>query len=236
MADEPGAAPVEGTPTSTPTTSGVDFSPVLDRMSELASGIGDMRTRLDSFDQRIPAPEAPAEPDPWQALYGEPQAEFDPNAWAQQQAPQFDPAQLQSIVEQRIQAGITDATQPLMSQLAQMQLQRDTEALYQQIPQLAPKPENAEIRQQTHQRVAESIAHLPREMQQALGNDPRYIATVFKAAEAEKLAAGQAPATSAVPSTESAGGALPGGNGEQQNIAQQIFANRGQAMPSGFGR
>jgi hypothetical protein len=58
---------------------------------------------------------------------------------------------------------------------------------------------------------------------------------LFKAAEAEKLAQGQAPTREQTPAVEAAGGAVPGGNGEQPNPVHQVFASRGQGLPQGFG-
>lgn len=229
MADEPGTAPVEGAAATTEAPSTPEWAPVLDRVNELATGLEGLSTNFQQFAQAN-APEPEAEPDPWASLFGAAE-EVDPAAQAlqQQQAPAVDPAALKAAMDQAIQ----QANAPLQAQIAQFQLQQATERLYQQIPQLADTPENAATRAATGQRVAQSLAAYPPHIQQALSNDPNYIATIFKAAEAEKLAAGQAPASGQVPTLEAAGGAHPGGNGEQPSPIQQAHEGRRQ-LPAAF--
>jgi hypothetical protein len=62
--------PVEGATTEAAPaeTSGPDYGPVLDRMSELA---GSIDTRFAALEGRIPEPQAEPEEDPWAALFGE---------------------------------------------------------------------------------------------------------------------------------------------------------------------
>lgn len=217
-------APVEGTaPASTEAApSGPDYAPVLDRVNEIAGTVEGLASSWQQFAQaQQPAPEP--EPDPWAGLFGEPEQEPDPQ-------PQLNPQALQAAIQQAIQQN----NAPLMQQMQQMQMERATAQLYEQIPQLRDTPENAEIRAATAQRVQANLANYAPDVAQILSNDPAYIAMTFKAAEAEKLAQGQAPAGEAVPSLEAAGGAHPGGTGGPTNPVDQIFANRDQEMPSGF--
>jgi hypothetical protein len=221
--------PVEGaSPAPEPAAPSFDMSPVLDRVGELASSIDQ---RFAQFEQRMPAPEPEApEADPWAALFGtDEQPEYEQQQY-EQPAPQgIDPQQLQAAINHAIEQG----NAPLRAQLQEMQLERATQQLYKEIPQLAPGAENEEIRQATHQRVTQSLASYPPEIANQLAADPKYISMIFKAAEADKFAQGQAPASGAVPQTEAAGGALPGGNGAPLNPAEAAYANRDQ-IASGF--
>jgi hypothetical protein len=230
MSDEPTGVPAEGAPAE-PTTSAPDLSAITDRMNELASQVGEIHSGWQEFRQAQQPPPEP-EPDVWAGLFGEPQQppegvdQFgNPVQPAQ---PQMDPQAFQTAVNQAIQ----QANAPVVAQLQQLQLERATQQLYQQIPQLADKPENQEIRQATAERVQQSLAAYPPEIAQALMNDPAYVATVFKAAEAEKLAQGQAPAGEHAPVLEAAGGAHPGGDGTQQSIVE--LAHQGWSLPKGF--
>lgn len=218
--------PVEGTdtaPEAAPAPS-FDMSPVLDRVGELANSIDQ---RFAQFEQRIPQPEAEPEVDPWAALFGEDEQE--PPYEEPQQPQGIDPTQLQAAINHAIEQG----NAPLRQQLQQMQLEKATQDLYSKIPQLAPSPENEETRQATHQRVTQSLAGYPPEIANQLAADPKYIEMIFKAAEADKLAQGQAPAGGAIPQQEAAGGALPGGNGAPPNPVEAAYANRNQ-IASGF--
>lgn len=242
MPDEPGGQPAEGT-ASTPEApaSTFDASPVIDRVDQLASTVGDLRDGFQQFVQaQQPAPEA--QPDPWglESLYGQEQAQQDSNAFdpfAQAQPPTIDPAALR----QAYQTDLQQAMGPLQQELQQFRVERADQRLGQMIPGLANVPQghpnfeaNSQNRQQAYELVSRSLAGYPPQIAQALSVDPNYIATQWKAAEADRLAAGQAPASEAVPAVEAAGGAVPGGNGEQPNIAQTIYANREAAMPKGF--
>jgi len=219
-------APVEGAgaaPESTPAATPEPWAPVISRVDELASNID---TRFQALEGRIPEPEAEPEPDPWAALF--PQEEEQPE-YEQPQQPALDPAAIQTAFQQALQ----QANAPLMQQVQQMQAERAREQLLQQIPQL----KDPAVAQQTINGMVEQLQQAnasPDFIQWALSN-PQQIALHFKAAEAEKLAAGQAPASEQVPPVESAGGAVPGGNGEQPNIVHQVFQSRAQGLPKGFG-
>lgn len=242
MPDEPVGQPAEGASTPEAPASTFDPSPVIDRVDQLASTVGDLRDGFQQFIQaQQPAPEA--QPDPWglEALYGQEQAPQDPNAFdpfaQQQQAPQIDP----NALRQAYQADLQQHLNPLQQELQQFRVERADQRLGQIIPGLANVPEghpnfqaNSENRQKAYELVTRSLTGYPPQIAQALSADPNYIAAQWKAAEADRLAAGQAPASEAVPAIEAAGGAVPGGNGEQPNIAQTIYANREAAMPKGF--
>lgn len=222
-------APVEGTPASTeaaPEAVSDPYAPVLDRVNELASTLDG---RFAALEQRF-QPEPEPEPDPWAALFPEADPEEqDPYALQNQMAQGLDPQQLQAAFQQALQ----QAQAPLLAQMQDLQTQRAHEQLVQRIPQLADTPENAEIRQATAQRVQQAIQAYPPHVQQALMNDAGYIETVFKAAEAEKLAQGQAPASEQVPSLEAAGGAVPGGDGTQPSYVNQAM-NGAWSLPKGL--
>lgn len=233
MPDEPtGAAPAEGTPTPSPapeTTAPEPWAPVMDRVSELANTIDG---RFQALEQRIPQPEPEPEPDPWAVLLGEPEQQVDAYGNPVQAQPPLDPAAIQQVVEQRIQQALQQANAPLVQQLQALQQERGREQLYAEIPQL----KDPEVAQQTIRGMQQYLAEAgaPPEVAQWLVNSPQAIKNYFKAAEAEKLAAGQAPASEQPPSLEAAGGAVPGGNGEQPNIVHQAYASRGQGLPRGF--
>lgn len=234
MSDPTGAVPAEGAPASESTSSEPDYAPVMDRLTELAGQVGELHSGFQQFQQaQQPPPEA--DPDPWTALFGEP--DQDPNLAPEPQQPQLDPNALQAAMQQAIQ----QANAPLQQQLQALQMERATAQLYQQIPQLAQVPEShpdyaahEAARTQTAQRVQQALASYPPEVAQILQNDPNYIATIFKAAEAESAARAQVPAGGDVPSLEAAGGAHPGGNGEQALPTDQIYGQVPAAMPKGF--
>jgi hypothetical protein len=218
-----GAAPA---PAPTESASSVDFSPVLDRVGELASTVGELQSGFQSFLQ-AQQPQA-EEADPWAALMGEP--EQDPY----QQEPQgIDLQALQQTVEQRIQEGIQQGLSPLQAQMQQLTAERAREGLVAQHPQL----KDPAIARETEQGMiaAYRAAGQPDEVIQHALSNPFLISQYIKAAEAEKLAQGQAPAANDVPVTESAGGATPGGDGTNPNPVHAAFQGRGRGLPSGFG-
>lgn len=227
MSEELGATPAEGTPT-TDTAGGFDMSPVLDRVNELASSID---TRFGAIEQRLPEQQAPAEADPWDDLrqyFEEPQQ---PDY--QQQPQQIPLDQLQQTVEARIQAGIQEGLTPIQAEFQQFQAERAAERLGQMIPALANTPENAENRQRAFQLVTSSLQNYPTAIANQLAADPNYIAAQWKAAEADRLAAGQAPASETVPTLEPAGGATPGGT--ETSPLDQAFAGMPQRKALGSG-
>lgn len=240
MSDPTGAVPAEGTaaPESAAPSAPEPqpWAPVLDRMDELANNLGNFDQRFEQLEQRLPAPEQPAEPDPWAALMGgEPE---EPTYYDQFGNPVELPGQQPGLdlnaLQQAIGAQINQAVTPYQQQLQEIQTQRAHDQLVQRIPQLADTPENAEVRQQTAQRVQAAIQNYPAPVQQALMNDPGFIETIFKAAEAEKLAQGQAPASGQVPSLEAAGGAVPGGDGSQPNYIQSAHQGAWGGLPPGL--
>jgi hypothetical protein len=213
-------APVEGTSTEAPAEAAPTAEPwagVMDRVSELASNID---TRFGQLEQRIPAPEPEAEPDPWASLFpeqAEPEYEQEPQG--------LDPQALQAAFQQAVQ----QATGPMQQQLQAMQWERDRQQLLSEVPQL----KDPEVAQQTIQGFNAFLQQTgtPPEVAQWLSNSPQMIGQFFKAAEAEKLAKGQAPASEQVPSLESAGGAVPGGNGEKPNYVQSAHNGAWQLPP-----
>jgi hypothetical protein len=101
------------------------------------------------------------------------------------------------------------------------------------IPALADTPENKENRQQAFNLVSSALQNYPAEQANALAADPNFIAMAWKAAEADRLAQGQAP-TGVAPSLETAGGALPGGNSEPVNPVDSAYGGR-QGLPAAWG-
>jgi hypothetical protein len=218
--------PAEGAPSeaAAPETTPEPWAPVQSRVDELAGGMGELTSRFDQFIQSQ-QPEPDPEPDPWAALMGDP--EPDPY----QQQPTLDLQQLQQTVEQRIQQGIQAGLTPVQAELAEIRLNRASEQLGRMIPALADKPENVENRQQAFQLVQAALQNYSPEHANALSADPNFISTVWKAAEADRLAQGQAPAASDVPALEAAGGALPGGNGAQPDPVKSAYENAWQLPP-----
>jgi hypothetical protein len=217
MPDEIGQ-PAEGAADTTPaaetTAPANDYAPLMDRMSEIASGIDE---RFAALEQRIPQPEAEPEPDPWANLFD------DGGEDGYEQQPALDPQALQAAFQQ----AVAQANAPLMAQIQQMQRQAALNDLVARIPQL----KEPDVARATEQAVFERISHLPEQMQQQLAYDASFVELVFKAAEAEKLASAQAPAGEQVPSLESANGAAPGGDGSQPNPIQALHAGAWQLPP-----
>jgi hypothetical protein len=240
MSDPTGAVPAEGAaatppPAADPTPAAEPWAPVLDRVNELAGSVGQIGERFASFEQRLPQPEPEQQPDPWQSLipqeepeqyydqYGNP---VDMGQFGQQQQA-LDPAALQ----QAVNAAIQQQNAPLVQQLQAMQMERGREQLYQEIPQL----KDPEVARETERAMTEYLQQTgaPQQVVQWMINTPKAISQFFKAAEAEKLAKAQVPAGENVPSLESAGGAVPGGDGSQPSIVEQAYANR-HPYPKGF--
>lgn len=233
--------PVEGAPTpaapEAPSAPAVDYAPILDRVNELA---GNIDTRFGQIEQRLPQPEQPQEPNPWADLFGEPEQPQDGlvdqyGQPYQQPQPQMDPQALQNAVQQAIQQN----NAPLLERLQRFELQQAEQRLYEQIPQLKPVPQghpdfeaNTAARTQMAQLVQQATATFPPQVQQALLADPNFFALTWKAAEADRLAQGQAPPANA-PALEAAGGALPGGTSEPVNPVHQAYGGQ-QTLAKGF--
>lgn len=198
----------------------VDFSPVNDRVNQLAT---DLNGRLDAFEALLRPDEPDPEPDdPWAALLGDDE-EPEP------QGPQYDPQQLQQIVNQAIEQGIEQRIGPLHEQLTQMQTQQDLKGLLEQYPDLQDQQVRAETGQEALQ-LAEEI--LGPEHAHLLTNNARFIAKVHEARAGRGRAAGEVPASGDTTQLEGGGGAAPGGV-EQPNIVQQVVAAR-RSLPKGF--
>lgn len=219
-------APVEGTSTeAAPEPASDPYAPVLDRVNELATNLDG---RFAALEQRIPAPEPEAEPDPWAALFPEQEEQF-------QQEPQgLDPQALQSAFQQALE----QANAPLREQMQQMQQERQEEQwahqrerLYQTYPHLKDPQVAQETTQNFNAFLMQSGA--TPEHAQWMSNNPQFIGMFIEAAEAKKLAQGQAPASDAVPSLEAAGGAVPGGNGEPPSYVNQAM-NGAWSLPKGL--
>lgn len=223
MSDPTGAVPAEGTPApeSTPDapSGGADLSPIMDRMEQLAGSIGEIQTGWQQFQQaQQPAEE---ETDYWAQVFGEPEPEVE-------QAPQLNQDALQNAIQHAIQ----QSNAPLLERLQRFEMAQGREQLYQQIPAL----KDPEVAQKTvegmHKFLSEAGA--PPEIAAWMVNSPVAIAQYFKAAEAENAARAQVPAGGEVPSLETAGGATPGGDGEQPNPIDQIFGTQRAELPKGF--
>ena len=214
----PEGAPVE---TAAPESAAPDFSPVNDRIDQLAGQFGQMAEQFQGFMQ---AQQPQAEPeDPWAGLFPEePQA--DPYQQQQQQQPGFDRDALQQAFTEAVQ----QANAPLAAELQRLQQQAALNDLTTQYPAL----KDPAVARATQEQMAQSISHLSPEVQQALIWDPKTIGMFFQAAEAQKLAQAQEPPGEAS-QLEAAGGAHPGGAGEQPNPVHQAFSGR-VSLPSGL--
>ena len=228
MPEETGAAPAEGVATTETTPAETTAAPdpwagVMDRVGQLAS---DIDTRFTSLEQRIPEQEPEPEANPWDSLFPD-EPEVDQFGQPVQPQPQFDQQALNAAFQQALQ----QANAPLVQQLQQFQMERGREQLYAEIPQL----KDPEVAQKTIQGMQSFLAGAgaPPEVAGWLTNSPQAIAQYFKAAEAERLAAGQAPASEQIPAVEAAGGAAPGGSGEQPNIIQRIHEGAWE-LPKGL--
>lgn len=225
-------APVEGAgneaaPESTPTAD--PWAGVHDRVGELAGGVGELANRFDQFLQSQQQPEPEPEEDPWASLFAQ---EPEPDQY-QQQPQGIDPQALQQAMEARIQQGIQQGLSPIQAQMQEITAQRAAEQLGKTIPALADTPANQENRAKAFEMVTAALQNYPSAQANALAADPNFIATVWKAAEADRLTAGQAPAGSDVPALEAAGGALPGGNGAPPDPVKAAFENAWE-LPRGL--
>lgn len=220
-APEAGAGAAEAAP-------GPDYSAVMDRVGEIAGSVEGLQSSFQEFVQaQQPAPEAePTADDFWNQAFGiEPEAQPQP---AEAQQPALDPQAMQQAVAAQVQ----QALGPFAAQFQQFQQQQQLADLYKAVPQLADTPENAQVRQETAQRVQQALAGAPPEIASWLSNSPSFIQTVFKAAEADRLAQAQEPAGG--PQVLEGGGATPGGTGGQgQSIVEQAMASRFQT-PAGW--
>jgi hypothetical protein len=199
----------------------VDTSAITDRVEQLASQFGTMQQLIES---RLPEPSQPEpeeDPDPWAALLGE----EDPEP----QGPEFDPRQLQQIVNQAIEQGIEQRVGPLQDQLSQLTTQQNLDGLYQKYPDLKD-PETRQATGQAARELAERI--VGPEHASVLTNSPEFIANVHEALVGRQHAAGEVPATGDTTQLEGGGGAAPG-TGEQPNIVQQVMQAR-RSLPKGF--
>jgi hypothetical protein len=214
------AAEAQGTETAEETPA-VDTSAITDRVEQLASQFGTMQQLIES---RLPEPSQP-EPEedlgPWAALLGEEEPE--------PQGPEFDPRQLQQIVNQAIEQGIEQRVGPLQDQLSQLTTQQNLDGLYQKYPDLKD-PETRQATGQAARELAERI--VGPEHASVLTNSPEFIANVHEALVGRQHAAGEVPATGDTTQLEGGGGAAPG-TGEQPNIVQQVMQAR-RSLPKGF--
>jgi hypothetical protein len=214
------AAEAQGTETAEETPA-VDTSAITDRVEQLASQFGTMQQLIES---RLPEPSQP-EPEedlgPWAALLGEEEPE--------PQGPEFDPRQLQQIVNQAIEQGIEQRVGPLQDQLSQLTTQQNLDGLYQKYPDLKD-PETRQATGQAARELAEPI--VGPEHASVLTNSPEFIANVHEALVGRQHAAGEVPATGDTTQLEGGGGAAPG-TGEQPNIVQQVMQAR-RTLPRGF--
>jgi hypothetical protein len=231
---DPGAQAPTPEPTTTatePQSTGPDLSPIFDRLDQLGGTIGQLAEQFQGFQ-----PQQQQEPETnwWESLYADPNAQQEPQQLvdqfgnpiqAQQAQQQLNPEALQNAINQAIQQGLG----PMTQQLQGLQQQQHLNTLLEKVPQL----KDPEVAQRTQELVAQQIGHLSPEVQQALVWDPGFIETVFKAAEAEKLAGAQEPAGGQAPQLEAAGGAHPGGTGEEQNIVHRVHGARA-SVPKGF--
>jgi hypothetical protein len=214
------AAEAQGTETAEETPA-VDTSAITDRVEQLASQFG---TKQQLIESRLPEPSQPEpeeDPDPWAALLGE----EDPEP----QGPEFDPRQLQQIVNQAIEQGIEQRVGPLQDQLSQLTTQQNLDGLYQKYPDLKD-PETRQATGQAARELAERI--VGPEHASVLTNSPEFIANVHEALAGRQHAAGEVPATGDTTQLEGGGGAAPG-TGEQPNIVQQVMQAR-RSLPKGF--
>ena len=212
-AAEAGATPEAGE------AQAIDFSPVEDRVNQLATDLG---SRLDGLEGLLRPQEPEAEEtDPWAALLGEEEPE--------PQTPQMDPQALQQAVNAAIQQGIEQHVGPLHDQVAQMRTEQDLNGLYEKYPDL----KDPDTRQRTGQAARELAERIVGpENASLLTNSAEFIANVHEALAGRERAAGEVPATGDTAQLEGGGGAAPGGV-EQPNIIQQVIAARKHG-PKGF--
>jgi len=220
---DPGATPAPEPTTAEPASSGPDLSPVFDRLEQIGGTVGQLAEQFQTWSQAQQAPQEP-EQNWWESLFDDPDALPQQPEPVQPVAPQLNATALQQAVQQAIQ----QSNAPLVAQLQQIQRQQALNELTTKIPQL----KDPEVAKATEERLAQSVAHLPQQVQEALAWDPTFIETIFKAAEAEKLAGAQEPAGEA-PQLETAGGANPGGTGEETNIVHRVHSVR-PTVPKGF--
>lgn len=171
--------------------SGVDFSPLLDRLDEVSSDFG---SRLESLEGRLPEPAAEPEPDPWAELVGSPEPEPEP------QEPAVDPRQLVQVLQQGTQQEVARAVAPLMDTINQLQASHAAADLEARYPELKD-PE-----------VASAAVARAGELAQMMGmpdlaRNPVLVEQAFLASKAMQAAQSEVPADGAGLTLEGGGGA-----------------------------
>lgn len=213
-------APDSGTPTegaTETTTTAPDFSPVYDRVDQLA---GDLSTLREDILGRLPEPEQPQAEDPWAALLGETE---DPEP-----APQLNIDALRQAFRSELEQelSVRDA------EIAHLRTTHDLQSLLEQHPDLKD-PEVRKATGEAARATAEQISQqYGPEFAAALTNNPGFIALVHQAQAGQRAAAAEVAATGDPTQLEGGGGAAPGQT-EQPNIVQRVMQQRRQ-VPKGF--
>lgn len=219
----PGAEAAEGTEAQETQNQGIDPAAFQQWQSQMESRMGEstdsLRQLMETVTTRLPEPQAEPEPDfsqQFEELFGDP-------------TQQADPAQVQEIVQQQIQAGIKEAVGPLAEQFQQMQERMTAEKL-DGLMQKYPEYQDQKAREGLADNVWEAIdgLGLPDPIAEALARNPNFVEQVHHAAKARELSqqetpAGQGPDTS----LETGGGASPGS--AEEDPVEAMFNPSGRA-------
>lgn len=189
--------------------SGVDFSPVLDRLGEISQrqeqfeqDFGAFRTSLEPQAEEDPDPEFPA---------------FDEDGQVDDRAAQ---EYLDSLVNKRLEAALEQRLAPVAHDLQEMRAESDAQYLMEKYPQMA----DAQVQQSVISQARETAAALG--IPEGAGLSRQLIELVWKASQADQQAAGEVP-VGGLPqhALENPAGAAPGGV-TQESIADGIVAAR----------
>lgn len=173
--------------------SGVDLSPLMDRLDEVSSDFG---SRLESLEGRLPEPTAEPEPDPWAELIGSPEPE--------PEEPAVDPRQFVQALQQATQASTQQQVEqivgPLMSEVQQMRVNQAAQDLETRYPDL----KDPEVAASAVEQAMEWAARMG---QPGQAPHPALVELAFLASKAQQAAQSEVPADGANVTLEGGGGA-----------------------------
>lgn len=201
---------------------GPDIGSLSEQLATLSGGMEDMRSFLQSQPWQQEAADDGTPPT------GAPEADAFDFSFLDPEAPGFDPEQIASslqqvvdrAVEQRVQTAIQQQVQPVADKTAEMQREREAEALVHEFPALGDQ-ETAQQLVHVAGQVAEAYNH------PELANEPWFWRTIYMAGQAADMASqeGTAPGPAVL---EGGGGAMP--SGSQEDLASAIVGAKGRGV------
>jgi hypothetical protein len=217
LSDAGGAAPADGGASGEAAPAeaaapAVDLGPITSFMQELGG-------KIDSFEARLPQPEAPTEADAWD--FGDVTWGEEPAAEPEPAQPQFDPQQfaqkMQGATQQEIQKALSEALSPVHEQLSNYQADADAEYLTTNFPEFADDEFAQNMIAYADQRAAQM--GLP----PGTSRTAAFLEDTYKAQKYDQMARGEVPVGDLTHNDlEGGSGAVPGGR-QEVDTAQQIL-------------